>query len=55
MKNDEYHGQGGSFVINESGQRELVERTLSPEEAAQKLAETQAAMQDKVAKKAKGE
>lgn len=31
--NDEFAGQGGSYVI-ENGKRRLVERTKSPEEAA---------------------
>ena len=37
MPRDQYHGQGGSYVVNpETQERELVERTLSPEEAAAK-------------------
>lgn len=31
---DEFHGQGGSYVI-EGGVRRLVERTQTPEDAAQ--------------------
>ena len=37
MPLDQYHGQGGSYVVNpDTQERELVERTLSPEEAAAK-------------------
>ena len=47
MPHDQYHGQGGSYVNNpETGQRELVERTLSPEEAAEKSAKEAAEKAD---------
>lgn len=44
MPHDQYHGQGGSYVFNpETGERELVERTLTQEEAAAKADEEKAA------------
>lgn len=38
MPLDEFHGLGGSYMINEKGERELVERTKSAEEAAAEAA-----------------
>jgi hypothetical protein len=31
--NDQYEGQGGSYVVDESGSRQLIERTRAPGEA----------------------
>lgn len=30
--NDQYEGQGGSYVIDEAGERKLIERTHNPGE-----------------------
>ena len=49
MPIDQFHGQGGSYVNTDKGVRELVERTLSPEEAAAK-AEADAAAKSKPGK-----
>lgn len=43
MPLDEFHGQGGSYAVNDKGVRVLVERTLSQEEAAAKAEQEAAA------------
>jgi hypothetical protein len=36
VNQDKYHGQGGSYVVNDKGERELVERTTETAEGRPK-------------------
>lgn len=47
MFNDEYEGQGGSYIIDKKGKRTLVERTADAAEQDQQTAEQPAETTDK--------
>lgn len=47
MPMDEFHGIGGSYRVNDKGERELVDRTKSAEEVAAEAAAAEAATKPK--------